>query len=91
MFPTADVSPRIPTATPSSAAAVRASSKTPAIVGGVLGSVAFLAMVAALAVVLYRRRQRAVRRITFHRELMVQRRSDLLLQKDYDVERNLAL
>lgn len=63
------------------------SSKTPAIFGGVVGGVVFLSIVAIIAVIFQRRRQRAARRITFDRDLMVQRR-DALPQTHYDVERD---
>lgn len=72
--------------TPSSTPSHHASSMTPAIIGGVIGGVVFLAIIAILAIVFHRRRQRATRRITFDRDLMVQHR-DALPPPNNDVER----
>ncbi|GLB36914.1 hypothetical protein LshimejAT787_0312010 [Lyophyllum shimeji] len=68
-------SPSTPNLPPTGATA-KPSSKTPAIVGGVIGGVALLALLMLLAFVIRRRRDnaRTQRRLTFHRDLMVQRR-----------------
>jgi hypothetical protein len=58
----------------------------PAVVGGVLGGLSLLATIGFVAFILHRRREKIVRRITFNRDLMVQRRS-ALVPPTFDVER----
>ncbi|KAF8060652.1 hypothetical protein FPV67DRAFT_1705148 [Lyophyllum atratum] len=64
-----------PTLTPSTGTS-KPASKTPAIVGGIIGALAFIGLFILLLVFLKRRREniRTQRRLTFHRDLMVQHR-----------------
>jgi len=72
-----------PSSTPSSPAStgssslsrIRQSQNIPAIVGGVIGALLILALFAILFVFLNRRRAALRKRLTFHRDMMVQRRS----------------
>lgn len=48
----------------------------PAVVGGVIGGLVLLGLLIALFVILSRRKRDAVRRYTFHRDMMVQPRND---------------
>lgn len=60
--------------------ASKQASKTPIIVGAVVGGVALLSLIGLFALWFFRRRRRhqreVARRLTFHRDLMVQRRGD---------------
>ncbi|KAF8155091.1 hypothetical protein BJ912DRAFT_1051074 [Pholiota molesta] len=64
------------TATPTPAPPTRllAHPNLPAVVGGIVGSLAFLGLLSALLILLHRRRAAVRRRLTFHRDMMVQRR-----------------
>ncbi|KAF9473824.1 hypothetical protein BDN70DRAFT_353929 [Pholiota conissans] len=79
-------SPSSSTASTSSTSATPTSSRTaaksltphpnlPALVGGILGSLTLLALLAALAIFLHRKRNAIRKRLTFNRDMMVQRRS----------------
>ncbi|KDR72394.1 hypothetical protein GALMADRAFT_770401 [Galerina marginata CBS 339.88] len=50
---------------------------TPAIVGGIIGGLLLLALLALLFIMLSRRRRNAKRRLTFHKDMMVQPRRDM--------------
>ncbi|KAF8186708.1 hypothetical protein BJ912DRAFT_1042944 [Pholiota molesta] len=62
------------TSTPAPSTRLLAHPNLPAVVGGVVGSLAFLGLLAALLILLHRRRAAVRRRLTFHRDMMVQRR-----------------